>query len=79
MLFGEAPTSSAVRPPLSSRNIVEEMLIADRVGMKVALGENPAGVYRAKIRAPSTRMATAALLRMAEQGPGLRDEKSSSC
>lgn len=44
-------------------NIVEEMLVADRVGMKIALGENPKRVYRGKDKAPSTRMATAALLR----------------
>lgn len=44
-------------------NVVNEMLIADRVGMKIAFGENPKRVYRAKDKAPSTRMATAALLR----------------
>lgn len=43
--------------------IIDKMVISDKVGVKVAFGENPKRVYRGKDKAPSTRMATAALLR----------------
>lgn len=43
--------------------VVDNMVLSSRVGMKVAFGENPKRVYRAKDKAPTTRMATAALLR----------------
>lgn len=42
---------------------VEEMIIKAPVAMKVAFGENPKTVYNEKKQAPSTRMATAAILR----------------
>lgn len=42
---------------------IEEMLIKEPVAMKVAFGENPKRVYSSKKEMPSTRMATAALLR----------------
>lgn len=42
---------------------VEEMIIKDPVAIKVAFGENPKTVYNERKQAPSTRMATAALLR----------------
>lgn len=42
---------------------IDDMLIANPVGMKFALGENPKNVYHGKNQAPVTRMATAALIR----------------
>lgn len=42
---------------------VEDMIIREPVAMKVAFGENPKRVYGGKKQMPSTRMATAALLR----------------
>jgi len=42
---------------------IEEMIIKDPVAIKVAFGENPKTVYNDRKQAPSTRMATAALLR----------------
>ncbi|HHW30744.1 MAG TPA: amidohydrolase [Clostridiaceae bacterium] len=42
---------------------VEDMIIKEPVAMKVAFGENPKRVYGEKKQMPSTRMATAALLR----------------
>ncbi|MFA7175514.1 MAG: amidohydrolase, partial [Kiritimatiellia bacterium] len=43
--------------------MIGEMVLRENVGMKVAFGENPKRVYKGKDKAPSTRMATAALLR----------------
>ncbi|WP_010246736.1 amidohydrolase [Acetivibrio cellulolyticus] len=42
---------------------IEEMIVKDPVAIKVALGENPKTVYNERKQAPSTRMATAAILR----------------
>ncbi|MEG1254548.1 amidohydrolase [Clostridium sp.] len=42
---------------------VDEMVIDDCTAMKVAFGENPKRVYSNKKTTPSTRMATAAILR----------------
>ncbi|MGE4282375.1 MAG: amidohydrolase [Clostridia bacterium] len=42
---------------------IEDMILKEPVAMKVALGENPKTVYHQKNQAPSTRMATAAILR----------------
>jgi imidazolonepropionase-like amidohydrolase len=42
---------------------MEEMVIKDPVGMKIAFGENPKRVYGKDKKIPSTRMGTAALLR----------------
>jgi imidazolonepropionase-like amidohydrolase len=42
---------------------IEEMIIKDPVAMKVAFGENPKTVYHEKRQMPTTRMATAAMLR----------------
>jgi len=42
---------------------VEEMIFKSPVAMKIALGENPKRVYDEKNQSPTTRMATAALLR----------------
>lgn len=42
---------------------VDDMIIKAPVAIKVALGENPKSVYSGKNQAPTTRMATAALLR----------------
>lgn len=42
---------------------IEEMIVKDPVAIKVAFGENPKTVYNERKQAPSTRMATAALLR----------------
>ena len=43
--------------------IVDEMVIQSPVAMKMAFGENPKGIYGDKSDTPSTRMATAALVR----------------
>lgn len=42
---------------------VDEMVLAEPVAMKMALGENPKSTYHEKSRTPTTRMATAALIR----------------
>jgi len=42
---------------------VEDMIIKEPVAIKVAFGENPKRVYGSNHKMPSTRMATAALLR----------------
>ncbi len=42
---------------------VDDMIIREPVGLKVAFGENPKRVYSSKNKMPSTRMGTAALLR----------------
>ena len=42
---------------------IDEMIIEEPAAMKVAFGENPKRVYNDKKRMPTTRMATAALLR----------------
>ncbi len=42
---------------------IEDMIVKDPVAIKVAFGENPKTVYNERKQSPSTRMATAALLR----------------
>lgn len=42
---------------------VEDMIIKEPVAVKVAFGQNPKGVYKGQNKMPTTRMATAALLR----------------
>lgn len=42
---------------------IEDMVIKEPVAMKFALGENPKTVYHGKNQTPSTRMATAAIIR----------------
>ncbi len=49
-------------PPKAS---VEQMVLLEPAGMKMALGENPKRVYGEKKRLPSTRMGNAAALRAA--------------
>ena len=49
-------------PPKPS---VEEMVLLEPAGMKMALGENPKRVYGQEKKTPSTRMANAAVLRAA--------------
>ena len=44
---------------------VQEMVLVEPAGMKMALGENPKRVYGAQKKAPSTRMGNAAALRAA--------------
>lgn len=44
---------------------IEDMIIKEPVAMKAATGENPKRVYNEKKATPSTRMATAAILRQA--------------
>ncbi|NMB02391.1 MAG: amidohydrolase, partial [Firmicutes bacterium] len=44
-------------------NTVEEMIIKEDGGLKMAFGENPKRVYSNQKKSPSTRMATAAILR----------------
>jgi len=43
--------------------VVEEMLVKELSGLKIAFGENPKRVYGDKKQMPSTRMGTAAVLR----------------
>lgn len=45
--------------------IVEEMIVREPAGLKVAFGENPKFVYGEQKKMPTTRMGTAALLRQA--------------
>lgn len=45
--------------------IVDEAIIKDPIGMKVALGENPKSNYGNKKKSPATRMANASVLREA--------------
>jgi len=47
------------------RASIEEMILQEPAGMKMALGENPRRVYGSHDRAPSTRMANAGELRAA--------------
>ena len=42
---------------------VDNMIVKDPAAMKIAFGENPKRVYSSKKQSPSTRMATAAILR----------------
>ncbi len=42
---------------------VDDMLLREKVTMKMALGENPKRVYSGQKKSPSTRMASAALMR----------------
>lgn len=42
---------------------VDRMILKAPVAMKMALGENPKSIYHGKSQTPSTRMATAALIR----------------
>ncbi len=42
---------------------IDDMIVKEPLALKVAFGENPKRVYNGKGRAPSTRMATAAILR----------------
>ncbi len=44
-------------------NCVDDMAFEQNIGMKFALGENPKRVYSSKNQSPSTRMATAAVIR----------------
>lgn len=43
--------------------IVDEMIIKEPAGLKIALGENPKRVYGGKNQTPSTRLGTAAVIR----------------
>ncbi|RGX08777.1 amidohydrolase [Paraclostridium sordellii] len=49
----------------TSGKCIDDMIIKDEAAMKVAFGENPKRVYSSKQTTPSTRMATAAILREA--------------
>lgn len=42
---------------------IDDMVVKDPIGMKIAFGENPKRVYNSKSKMPMTRMGTAALLR----------------
>lgn len=55
-------TGAAIR---TSGRTVDEMVRKYPVGMKMALGYNPKGTYGQKKKTPSTRMANAAVLRLA--------------
>ena len=46
-------------------NSIDEMIIKNKVGIKFALGENPKNTYSEREESPTTRMATAALIREA--------------
>lgn len=52
-----------------------EMLVKDNAALKIALGENPKNVYNEVGKAPSSRMATAALLEENFSRAGLYYEK----
>lgn len=43
--------------------VIDSMVVKNPAGLKVAFGENPKRVYQVQKKTPSTRMATAALLR----------------
>lgn len=47
---------------------VDELVIKEPLALKIAFGENPKTVYNSQKKTPSTRMATAALLRSALDG-----------
>ena len=49
----------------TSGKCIDDMIVKDEAAMKVAFGENPKQVYSSKQTTPSTRMATAAILREA--------------
>lgn len=49
----------------TSGTCIDDMIVKDEAAMKVAFGENPKRVYSSKNTSPSTRMATAAILREA--------------
>lgn len=44
---------------------IDEMVVKNKVGIKFALGENPKSAYSEREESPTTRMATAALIREA--------------
>ena len=44
---------------------VDQMVVRQPAGMKMALGENPKSVYKGRDKMPSTRMGTAAVIRQA--------------
>ncbi len=44
-------------------NIVDELVLEEPTGMKMAFGENPKRVYKEQDKTPSTRMGTAGILR----------------
>lgn len=44
-------------------NIVDELVLKEPTGMKMAFGENPKRVYKEQDKTPSTRMGTAGILR----------------
>ena len=43
--------------------VVDDMIIMEPLGLKIAFGENPKRVYSSQKKSPSTRMAVAAILR----------------
>ncbi|WP_234122700.1 amidohydrolase [Clostridium hydrogenum] len=47
----------------TSGKCIDDMIVKEPAAMKIAFGENPKRVYNSKGKMPSTRMATAALLR----------------
>ena len=49
----------------TSGKCIDDMVVKEPSAMKIAFGENPKRVYNSKGKMPSTRMATAALLREA--------------
>ncbi|MFL0249633.1 amidohydrolase [Clostridium neuense] len=49
----------------TSGKCIDDMVVKEPAAMKIAFGENPKRVYNSKGKMPSTRMATAALLREA--------------
>ncbi|KPU43050.1 imidazolonepropionase [Oxobacter pfennigii] len=47
----------------TSGSIIDEMIVKNPVGLKIAFGENPMNTYGADSKCPVTRMGTAALIR----------------
>lgn len=57
------PISGSFLVMKTAGDIIDDMIVKDPSAIKFSFGENPKTVYRSKERQPSTRMATAALIR----------------
>jgi imidazolonepropionase-like amidohydrolase len=64
VLPGSANVIGGLGAVLKTRGkYIEDMLVSDTVGLKIAFGENPKRVYGEQKKTPSTRMGTAGVLR----------------
>lgn len=57
------PVAGQICAVKTSGNWVDQMIVAQPLAIKFALGENPKMVYSSKSQSPYTRMATAAIIR----------------